>query len=157
MGESPVEICIGLARFENETLWNYLGQATEIADLILQDVSSEFEVIQEDIEVIHGMNRKITGVFKEILAAILELDIPDEIKEAIQLEPLEPTLNFPLLIKGEPSNKEATLATLRRLLEEDVSDIRMAVRSRARAPPKWRNKKTQRRGREEFTGVTRRR
>ena len=151
-----METCIGLARFDNDTLWNYIGQATEIAELVLQDVSSEFEIIQEDIDTIRLMKRRITGVFKEILAGILQLEIPDELKEGI--EPVEATLNFPLLIRSEPRDKAVTLEILHRLLEEErISDIRRVLLNRTRAPPTWRNKKTQRRGREEFTGVTRRR
>jgi len=140
MGESPVETCIRLLETEH---CDYICEATAIADLLLQDVSSEVEIIQEDIDTIRGMSQKITGVFKEILAAISEKG--------------EITLNFPLLIKGT-ADQGTALATLQRLLEEEkVSPIRRAAeRARARAPPKRLRYATRRQGREEFTGVTRR-
>lgn len=140
-----MEICIRLLETEH---CDYICEATAIADLLLQDVSSEVEIVQEDIDTIRGMTQKITGVFKQILAALSERE--------------EITLNFPLLIKGTADkgagDKKTTLATLQRLLEEEkVSPIRHAAeRARKRTQPKRLRYATRRQGREEFTGVTRR-
>ena len=144
MGESPVETCIRLLESEH---CDYICEATAIAALLLQDVSSEIDIVQEDIDTIRGMNQKITGVFKQILAALSDSGIESEI-----------TLNFPLIVKGG-GDKETALATLQRLLEEEkASPIRRAAeRARIRASPKRLSYATRRKGREEFTGVTRKR
>jgi hypothetical protein len=144
MGESPVETCIRLLETEH---CDYICEATAIADLLLQDISSEVDIVQEDIDTIRGMNQKITGVFKQILAVLSDSGIESEI-----------TLNFPLIVKGG-GDKERALATLQRLLEEEkVSPIRRAAeRARIRAPPKRLSYATRRQGRDEFTGVTRKR